>query len=100
MLYVHNVIQLTNIMFYYINDFKKYYLVVEFIITICPNEMCSTFWKQYALTEPEVSLASRGNPATGGGVLSRYNVFFPVNVFSCFAVLIYKNPAACSLTAG
>ena len=67
MLSLHNVIQLTNIMFYYINDFKKYYLVVEFIITICPNEMCSTFWKQSALTEPEASLASSGNPATGGG---------------------------------
>ena len=81
MLSLHNVIQLTNIMVYYINDFK-YYLVVEFIITICPNEMCSTFWKQSALTEPEASHASRGNPATGGGgVLSRYNVFFPVNVF-------------------
>ena len=77
------------------------HLVVKFIITICPNEMCSTFWKQSALTEPEASLASRCNPATGGGgVLSRYNVFFPVNVFSCLAVLIYKDPAACSVTAG
>ena len=99
MLSLHNVIQLTNIMFYYINDFKKDYLVVEFIITICPYEMCSTFLKQSALTEPEASLASRGNPATGGGGgLSRYNVLFPVNVFSCLAVLIYKDPAACSLT--
>ena len=34
MLSLHNVIQLTNIMFYSINDFKKYYLVVEFIVNV------------------------------------------------------------------
>ena len=46
------------------------------MVTIC-------LWKQSVPTEPDALLASRGNPATegGGGVLSRYNVFFPVNVF-------------------
>ena len=40
MLSLHNVIQLTNIMFYYINDFKKYYLVVEFIISPFARMKC------------------------------------------------------------
>ena len=76
-------------MVYYINDFK-YYLVVEFIITICPNEMCSTFWKQSALTEPEASHASRGNPATGGGgSWADTMCFFQWMFFSCLAVFIY-----------